>query len=68
MIATKVGASAPNNRPIGLTLFSLKYSFKIDIPAGFGAFAMTVKPPPVTAPSTNYTLNSSDKPSTKDPR
>src|SRR5574340_383031 len=37
-------------------------------PAGFGAFAMMVKPPPVTAPATSAYLNPSDSPSTSEPR
>ena len=39
----------------------LKYFFKIDCPAGFGAFAMIVSPPPVTAPVTTAYLRESDK-------
>ena len=59
---------AATKSPNGLTLFSEKYLLKIDIPAGLGAFAITVRPPPVTAPATKATLNSSLNPSTKDPK
>ena len=38
------------------------------IPAGLGALAITVNPPPVTAPATSAILNSSDKPSTNEPK
>ena len=35
---------------------------------GFGALAITVNPPPVTAPATSAYLLASDKCSTSDPR
>lgn len=34
---------------------------KIDIPAGFGALAITVKPPPVIAPAITAYLSEEDK-------
>jgi hypothetical protein len=37
-------------------------------PAGLGAFAITVSPPPATAPATKAYLNSSETPSTNEPR
>ena len=68
MIAIIVGGIAAINKPRGLIFFSEKCFLKIDIPAGFGALAITVKPPPVTAPLTSASLNSSERPSTKDPK
>ena len=65
---TKVGMSAPRSKPSGLTASSLKYFFNILIPAGLGALAITVNPPPVTAPATNEILKGSLKPSTREPR
>ena len=41
---------------------------KMAIPAGLGAFAMTVRPPPATAPPTNASLKSSEVPETQDPK
>jgi len=60
-----VGGMAPIKRPKGAIVFSGKWSRNIAIPAGFGALAMTVRPPPVTAPATKEILNSSDNPSTR---
>ena len=68
MIATIVGGIAPMSKPRGAIACSGKCFFKIEIPAGFGAFAITVRPPPVTAPATSAILNSSDNPSTSDQR
>ena len=42
-----------------------KYFFKIDRPAGLGALAITVKPPPATAPATTAYLSASVKFGTK---
>ena len=54
-IATIVGGSAPKNRLSGEMAPSLNVLFRIDAPAGLGALAMMVRPPPVTAPvSTAY--------------
>ena len=47
---TRVGIRAAFSKRIGETPFS-KYFFKIDWPAGLGALAITVRPPPVTAPA-----------------
>jgi hypothetical protein len=43
-------------------------SCRIPAPAGFGALAMTVNPPPETAPATSAYFNGSLRPSTSDPR
>ena len=43
-----VGIRAPFRIPIGETS-SLKYFFRIDWPAGLGALAIMVSPPPATA-------------------
>ena len=67
-IATSVGPSAARSRPSGCMVSSSKWPLSIDIPAGFGAFAITVSPPPVTAPATSAYLNSSLNPSTSEPR
>jgi hypothetical protein len=47
--AMTVGRSAPANNPIGKMAPSKKRPSSA-WPAGFGAFAMTVSPPPTTAP------------------
>ena len=57
MIAISVGGIAAINKPSGLIFFSEKCFLKIEIPAGFGAFAITVSPPPVKAPHTKASLN-----------
>ncbi|KAK3604006.1 hypothetical protein CHS0354_026805 [Potamilus streckersoni] len=62
-----VGISAPKNSPSGLILF-LKYLAKIACPAGLGAFASTVSPPPVTAPETSAYFMASLKSGTSVPR
>jgi len=46
-----VGIIAPKSKYNGLTPL-LKKRLSIDCPAGFGALAITVSPPPVTAPAT----------------
>ena len=51
-LATMVGGRAARNSPSGLTDSSSKLDFRIATPAGFGALAMMVRPPPVTAPAT----------------
>ena len=63
-----VGGKAAKNKYKAETLPSGKCSFKIAIPAGFGALAITVKPPPVKAPATRAYLNSSLVPCTNEPR
>src|SRR5688572_13836830 len=49
--AIRVGTAAPAKSPIG-RIESLKNRLSKDAPAGFGAFAITVRPPPTTAPAT----------------
>ena len=49
--ATSVGPSAPANSQMGLTASSKERASRV-WPAGFGALAITVQPPPVTAPLT----------------
>lgn len=51
-----VGKSAPNNNFKGDTPPS-KYLLRILWPAGLGALAITVRPPPVTAPATTAYCN-----------
>lgn len=48
--------------PSGLIEPSAKLDLRIDTPAGFGALAMMVRPPPVTAPATIAYLNSAAPP------
>jgi hypothetical protein len=67
-IATRVGPSADRKSQPALTVLSRKPPRRIESPAGFGAFAITVRPPPVTAPATSVYLNSSLSPSTSEPR
>ncbi len=52
----KVGKSAPRRRPMG-EMPVLKCLFSMLCPAGFGALAITVRPPPVTAPATTAYSN-----------
>lgn len=66
--ATAVGTSAPTKRPAALTAPSWKLPLRIDRPAGLGAFAITVNPPPVIAPLTSAYLYPSSMPSTSEPR
>jgi hypothetical protein len=58
-IAIKVGGIAPSKRPTGLIPVPSKAleDCRIPAPAGFGALAMTVNPPPVTAPATRAYLS-----------
>lgn len=53
-MATKVGGRAASSRPSGLTDSSSKLDFRMATPAGLGALAMMVRPPPVTAPPSLY--------------
>ena len=55
-----VGISAPANNNPGFTP-CVKNLQRIDCPAGLGALAITVKPPPVTAPATTAYLEASAK-------
>ena len=52
-MATIVGTILFFSKPTGEIPSSPKESFKIPKPAGFGALAITVKPPPATAPATS---------------
>ena len=58
-----MGASAPTARPSGETP-SGKKRWSIDWPAGFGALAITVNPPPVTALASTAYFSASVKPGT----
>lgn len=51
--ATRVGARAHRKRRPEEMLPSGKWFFRMAKPAGFGALAITVRPPPVTAPATS---------------
>src|SRR5215475_11963462 len=63
----RVGMSAPkNNFPAEMP--SGKNLERMDWPAGFGALAMTVNPPPATAPATTAYFNDSRKSGTSDAR
>ena len=44
--------------PSGWIAPSVNFSFRMDTPAGLGALAITVNPPPVTAPATRAVWNS----------
>ena len=55
-----VGIRAPANNNPGFTP-CVKNLLRIDCPAGLGALAITVKPPPVTAPATTAYLEASAK-------
>src|SRR5215475_13596958 len=63
----RVGMSAPRNNRHAETP-SGKNLARIDWPAGFGAFAITVKPPPATAPATTAYFSDSRKSGTSDAR
>ena len=59
-----VGIIAPKASFAGLTPPG-KNLERIDCPAGLGAFAITVRPPPVTAPATTAYLAEMEKSGTK---
>ncbi len=59
-----MGASAPRNSPSGETP-SGKYFDRMDWPAGFGALAMTVKPPPAHRPRHHGVFHSGVKVGTR---
>ena len=63
-----VGGMAESRRRLAETTALGKYGLNMAMPAGFGALAMTVNPPPATAPPTKANLNSNDVPLTNDPR
>ena len=67
-IATNVGGNAATNSPKGWIESSSNDSLSMAKPAGLGALAMTVRPPPVTAPATREYWNSGLVPSSKEPR
>ena len=58
-----VGTRAPPTMPGGDTS-SLKYFLRIATPAGLGALAIMVSPPPATAPATTAYFKDSVKPGT----
>jgi hypothetical protein len=60
MAAISVGGSAPGRRPTG-EIAPPKNLLSSAWPAGFRAFAITVRPPPTTAPSTTATFSSSPR-------
>jgi hypothetical protein len=59
-----VGVNAPSNSPPGAMPSWPKAGERIDWPAGFGALAMTVNPPPITAPETTAYCSEGEKPGT----
>jgi hypothetical protein len=63
-----VGARAPRKRYRGKIPASPKRDPRIDWPAGFGEFAITVSPPPVTAPAITTYLKTSGSPGTREAR
>lgn len=54
---SSVGGSAAINNPPAPTVWFGNSGFRIAMPAGFGALAITVRPPPVIAPATTKYLN-----------
>src|SRR5207248_2049430 len=62
-----VGISAPRNSRQG-EMPSGKNFERMDWPAGFGALAITVRPPPATAPARTAYLKASLKPGTSEAR
>ena len=56
-----VGISAYKKSLIGLIPSGPNESFSIPKPAGLGALAITVKPPPATAPATKEYLEALSK-------
>ena len=56
------GTRAARKRPNGLMPLSPNCGWKIDWPAGLGALAITVRPPPAMAPATTANFNSSVNP------
>ena len=65
---TTVGTNAPRNSPSGLIPSGPKLPRRMEYPAGLGALAMTVRPPPTTAPATSEYFIASVKVGTWDPR
>lgn len=58
-MAIKVGRNAALKSPIGLIPSGPNFDCKMEKPAGLGALAMTVNPPPATAPATKAYLKAS---------
>ena len=58
-----VGGSAATSSPKGRIASSSNDPLSMEKPAGFGALAMTIRPPPVTAPATREYWNSALVPS-----
>ena len=66
--ATAVGCKAPIKSPPADTLSSGNFPLSSERPAGLGALAITVKPPPTTAPATRAYRKPSLVPSISEPR
>src|ERR1700757_2552218 len=66
--ATAVGPSAPSNSPPAPMLSSEKWRLSSATPAGFGAFAITVRPPPAAAPARSMYFDSLEISAMSDPR
>ena len=64
--AIRVGIAAARSNFPGWTTPSFKYPLRMEAPAGLGALAIKVSPPPVTAPDTRATLNSGLSPGTRE--
>jgi hypothetical protein len=63
-----VGRIAPANKPASAIPSLPNAGAKSDWPAGFGAFAITVRPQPLTAPAMTAYLSVGEKPGTSDAR
>src|SRR4029077_9223070 len=66
--AISVGTKAPRKRYSGEIPASPNRDARMDWPAGFGELAITVSPPPVTAPAITTYLSASENPGTRDAR
>src|SRR6266403_1877239 len=64
---TNVGNAAPRKRPTG-EMPSGKWRASAAWPAGFGALAITVRPPPATAPATTAYRAAAPRPGTSEAR
>ncbi len=60
-----VGRRAPASKPPGAIPSLPNAGAKIDCPAGFGAFAITVKPPPLIAPAITAYFSDGENPGTE---
>jgi hypothetical protein len=63
-----VGTIAASTSPLGEMPSFPKAGARIDCPAGFGALAITVNPPPVTAPATTAYFKAGVNPGTSEAR